>query len=350
LPNIRNIAKLANVSHMTVSRYINKKGYVSLKNAAIIQSVIDQVNYRPNKLAQALNTKKTGNIALIVGDISNPITAKYTKGVEEEALRNNSNLIICNTGFNTVEEARHIVSLIEKKVDGIIIASSGKKSDYIDEIIARRIPLVFITRKPIEYEQDYVVFNDYDCSYVVVKHLIEQGFNRIAIIYRDYEQERHHGRLAAYINAMQDFGIPVDNSLVIPATADVEGGYEAARKIFSMPISKRPRAIYTVVNPQTAGCMSYCIENAICIPEDIAIASFESFDYYDNLIKIPITANILPAVELGNNAAKLLFERINNDNSILPRTVILNCQFVKRDSTLFSNKKSNNNGYDNYDH
>ena len=319
---------------MTVSRYINNKKYVSAKNAAVIQNTIEQLNYRPNKLAQALNARKTGNIALLVGDISNPITAKYTKGVEEEALRNNSNLIICNTGFNPAKEASHIVSLIEKKVDGIIIASSGQKSDYIDEVIARNIPLVFITRKPIEYNQDYVVFNDYDCSYTVVRHLVEQGFRKIAIIYRDYEQERHHGRLAGYINAMQDFNIPIDNSLVIPATADIEGGYEATKKLFSLPPSKRPTAIYTVVNPHTAGCLRYCLNHNIRIPEDVVVASFESFDYYNDLIRIPITANVLPSLELGVNAAKLLFERINSDTPIPSRTVILNCQFIKQASTL----------------
>jgi hypothetical protein len=97
-----------------------------------------------------LNAKKTGNIALVVGDISNPITARYTKGIEEEAFRNNSSLIICNTGFDLAEEARYFVNLIEKRIDGIIIASSGQRYAYIDEVIARKIPLVFITRKPIE--------------------------------------------------------------------------------------------------------------------------------------------------------------------------------------------------------
>jgi len=334
LPNIREIAKIANVSHMTVSRYINKKKYVSAKNAAIIQNVIDQLNYRPNKLAQALNAKKTGNIALLVGDISNPITAKYTKGVEEEALRNNSNLIICNTKFDPVEEARCIVSLIEKKVDGIIIASSGQKSDYIDEIIERKIPLVFITRKPIEYEQDYVVFNDYDCSFTVVSHLIKQGFKRIAIIYRDYEQEKHRGRLAGYLNALRAFHIPIDDALLIPSKANIEGGYTATKKLLSLPASKKPAAIYTVINPFTAGCLNYCINYNIRIPEDIAVASFESFDYYDDLLKIPITANILPSLQLGVNAAKLLFERINSGVPIPTKTVILNCQFVKRISTF----------------
>ena len=340
MSNIRVIAKLANVSHMTVSRYINKKNYVSEKKAIAIQKAIDKLNYRPNKLAQALNANRTGNIALIVGDISNPITAKYTKGVEEEALRNNSNLIICNTKFDTAEEARCIVSLLEKKVDGIILASSGQKSDYIDEIIDRKIPLVFITRKPIKYEQDYVVFDDYNCSFTVVSHLIEQGLKRIAIIYRDYEHEKHHGRLAGYLNALRTFNIPVDNALLIPATADIEGGYKATKKLFSLSASKLPAAIYTVVNPHTAGCLNYCFSHGIRIPEDIAVASFESFDFYDDLLKIPITANILPSLELGISAAKLLFERINTDISLPSRTVILNCQFVKRLSTSHPNKRN----------
>ena len=338
MSNIREIAKIANVSHMTVSRYLNKTKNVSAKKSIVIQSAINQLNYRPNKLAQALNAKKTGNIALLVGDISNPITAKYTKGVEEEAHRNNCNLIICNTRFDAADEARCIISLIEKKIDGIIIASSGQKSNYIDEIIERKIPLVFITRKPIEYEQDYVVFNDYDSSFTVVSYLINQGFDRIAIIYRDYEKEKHRGRLAGYLKALRTFDIPIDDDLLIPATADIEGGYAGTEKLFSLPASKRPTAVYTVINPHTAGCLSYCISNNIRIPEDIAIASFESFDYYDNLFKIPVTANILPTMQLGVNAAKLLFERINSNIPVPVKTVILNCQFVERISTFNQTK------------
>ena len=333
MPNIRDIADLAHVSHTTVSRYINNSGYVSPKTAALIKEAIQQLNYRPNKLAQALNAQVTGNIAMIVGDIANPITAKYTKGVEEVAAQNNSSLIICNTGFDHYKEARYIVSQIEKRVDGIIIASSGKNEEYIQEINARNIPLVFITRKLVGYEGDYVGFNDFDCSYTVVQHLIEKKHKKIAIVCRDYEKESHHGRLAGYTSALRDNQLEVADEWIIPTGANMESGYSAAERLLSLPWERRPTAIYTVVNPQTAGCLLYCIENGIRVPENLAVASFESFDSYDNLIKIPITANILPAAELGVTAAKLLFERIYSKDPISPRDMVLNCKFVIRAST-----------------
>jgi DNA-binding LacI/PurR family transcriptional regulator len=276
-----------------------------------------------------------------VGDISNPITAKYTKGIEEVALKNDSSLIICNTGFRVEEEERSIINLIEKRIDGIILASSGEKSEYIDEVITRGIPLVFITRKPIVYDQDYAVFNDFDCSYTVVKHLIEQKHRRIGIIHRAYEREDHHGRLAGYLCALRDHEVPIIDELIVPTSADVEGGYRVTEKLLALPKRYRPSAIYSVINAHVAGCLNYCFDHKIRIPKDLAVAGFESFDFYDNFMKVPITANILPAMELGRVAAKLLFTRIGAEKPTSTQTVILNCEFVKRDSTsiIFNAKK-----------
>ena len=125
MSTIVEVSRLAGVSRTTVSRYINKSGYVSESTKEKIEKAIKKVNYHPNRLAQSLHTKTSSTVALVVGDISNPITAAYTKAVENVVFSHNCNLIVCNTGFAIDKEISYVNMLVEKQIDGVVIAPSG---------------------------------------------------------------------------------------------------------------------------------------------------------------------------------------------------------------------------------
>ncbi len=310
MPTLEQVAKVAGVSRTTVSRYLNRSGYVGQETAKKIEEAIRKLGYYPNRIARSLVQKKTGNIALVVSDIFNPITAGYSRGVEDEAFIYGYNMVLCNTNFDPEKEKSVIQILLEKQIDGIIIAPCQKEEAYILEIKMRDIPLVFLTRRIPNVEADYVRFDYVRGSFQVVEYLINLGHKRIGIISPPVLLEEKEERIHGYLAALRKYGLKVDPSLIIFDEA-VEGvGYEKAEVFLSMP--NPPTAIFAAVNLFAKDILVYCKGNNVKLPQDLSLASFECFPHYDSIINPRITANEMPAYNLGKAAAKVLFTRINH--------------------------------------
>lgn len=327
----KEVAEMAGVSRATVSRCVNGTGYVGKKARASIEAAIKKLNYRPNLVAQSLNTKTSSNIALIVADISNPITAVYSKSIEEVAFEKNYNLHLCNTGFDLEKEIRYTHMLIDKQVDGVIIAPCGKGDAHLRALAGCGIPLVFLTREMPGIAADYVGFDDMAGGRQATEHLISLGFRRIAAICRDIDRSERESRLDGYLHALERHGIPRRDDLVAHGGADEVFGFAAMAQL--MARSDPPDAVYTATNMQAAGVIRCCKERGLRIPGDVALASFESFSELDVIVDPPLSANVMPVRESAIIAANLLFNRIEGEEG-LPRNVKLAGTFVIRRSSV----------------
>ncbi len=308
MATINQVAKLAGVSRSTVSRYISETGYVSEEARQNIARAVKALNYRPNKVAQSLHTKSSSNIALIISDISNPIAAIYAKGIEEVTFKKNCNLVICNTGFDLEKEVQYVNMLIDKQIDGVIIAPCGKDTNHLKEMIQHNIPIVFFTRRIVGIDTDYVGFDNVDGSFKITEHLLAQRHKRIGAICRDVDYHEKANRLKGYLLALESYKIERQEDLIFYGTANEECGYYGMKQL--MKLENPPTAIYTATNLQAAGVIRYCKEHKIKIPNDIAVAAFESFADLDPIIDPPLTANVMPVHEAAVTAANLLFDRI----------------------------------------
>ena len=332
MSTLKDVAEMAGVSRTTVSRFVNNSGYVSREVEKRIKDAIETLDFRPNRIAQTLNTNNSGNIALVVSDVSNPLTALYLKGVEAVTYNKGYNLIICNTNFDILKEISYIKILIDKQVDGLVLAPATRRTDHIQELIKRGIPLVFITRRVPGISADYAGFANEDGSYRVVDHLISTGHKRVGIICRYYDIDNSTGRLRGYIEALKANNIEYDSEIVYTGGGYEKDGFEGASKFLSL--KNPPTAIYTAVGIQAAGVIRYCNANRIKIPKDIALASFESIGGLDELIVPKITSNIMPVFELGKIAAEMLFSRLEGDATKPFREVKLNGDFIVAESTV----------------
>lgn len=332
MSTIIEVSKLAGVSRTTVSRLINKSGYVSEQARKKIEQAIKEVNYHPNRLAQSLHTKTSSTVALVVGDISNPITAVYTKAIENFVYQNNYNLIVCNTGFDIEKEIAYVNMLVEKQVDGIILAPGGdEKTEHLKLLQIRHIPFVFLTRKILGINADYVHFDNVQGSYQVVDHLISLGHRNIGAIVRRVDYSEQANRLKGYRLALQKHGIAYKESNIRYDIANEQGGYDDMAEL--MELQDTPTAVYTATNVQAAGVIRYCREFNLKIPRDIAIGSFESFSDFDPMMNPQLTANIMPVDELGAVSAELLFRRIGGDTGTY-KEVSLTGSLVIRESSV----------------
>lgn len=307
IPTLQEVAVIAGVSRMTVSRYINGTGYVSEESRLKIQQAVNHLQYRPNRIARSLTTGTTKNIALILSDISNPLYTLIIKGVETLAFEQGYNVIICNTGYSLEREKEYVHTLVDKLVDGIIIAPSCLGNDHLKEVKNKNIPLIFVARKDEGIAADCVTFDNFIGSYQLVQHLTALGHKRIGIICR--EVDLHNERLAGYQKALADAGIPFDESLMQTSTVvDELVGYDCARSLLAQ--RRPPTAIFATVNKFAGGTLLYCRHNHIEIPRRLALVSFDSFAEVDYLIVPQLTCNVIPAFELGRKAAELLLARI----------------------------------------
>ena len=121
MSTISDVAKLAGVSTMTVSRVVNNSGYVSAATRKRVERAIAEVGYVPNALARQLRSKRTKTIALVVSDISNPFFTTIARGVEDAASARGFAVMFCNTDESEDEEARYLRLLIERQVDGVLL-------------------------------------------------------------------------------------------------------------------------------------------------------------------------------------------------------------------------------------
>ncbi len=320
MATINDVAKLAGVSVATVSRLINDSAYVNKDTSEKIYAAIKELNYRPNRIAQTLNTKKSLNIAMIVNDISNPITATYVKGVETVSSQYNYNFILCCTNFDIDKEKKSVESLVEKQVDGIIISPCGASEEHVKEAFDAGVPIVFITRRLSGVDADYIKFDDYDGGLQLTKHLVDCGYTDIYAIGRDIYDTNYNNRLLGFREVTTAAGLKCGSSCCYFADASMESGYNAM-KAYVETKGKIPEAVYATTSMIAAGVIKFCRENNIVIPDDMGLVSFESFMEFNSIIDPLITYYDIPIFKLGTTAAEMLFDRIHRKD--MPKRIIL---------------------------
>ncbi len=306
------VARAAGVSKTTVSRYINESGYIGEEARQRIDRAVRELNYYPNRLAQSLNGKSTGNVALVIANMANPLIGEYGEGVEDCLFDHGYNTLICNTKFRLDREVAYVQMLLSKRIDGIIIAPCGDDNAHILEIDRLRIPMVFLTRKVDGVEVDYVRLGNETGSSNVVKHLISIGHRRIAMICRTVDRFSTTGRFTGYKAALDSAGLELDDSLVVFGETSQRFGYESTEYFLSL--SNPPTAVYCAVNIQAAGVIDYCRKHQIAIPSQLALAAFESFAELDTVVSPQLTSNDMPLHHVGVTAAQRLLKRIEGSD------------------------------------
>lgn len=310
MATISDVAKKAGVSVATVSRLLNGTAYVNQDTSDKINKAIKELNYRTNRIAQTLYTKKSLNIAMVVNDISNPITATYVKGVESVSEEYNYNFILCCTNFELEKEKKYISSLVEKQIDGIIISPCGSSNEHIKEAVAADVPIVFITRRLHEIDADFIKFDDIDGGFQLTEHLVACGYKEIFAIGRDVYDVNHKNRLQGYFEVLSNAGLPVNDDYCYFGNASMQSGYEAMT-CFVDKYSRVPQAVYATTSMIAAGVIQYCKDHSILIPQDMGLVSFESFMDFNGIIEPEITYYDIPIFKLGTVAAEVLFDKIN---------------------------------------
>lgn len=329
---IGDVASMAGVSTMTVSRYINKSGYVGEKTGKRIEQAIAQLRYRPNQLARSLQTNTTANIAVILGNMSSYSSGEVLKGVESVTFGRAYNILVGNTAFNAERERQYLDILLRKQIDGILLAPTLGKGNELHELCERGVPLAFLFREIPDINVDIVRFDVEHDSYRLVHHLLALGHKRIALLCRKVDMLHGAPHATGYTTALERAGIAVDTALQQSVeNASVLDGVQRMEAFFALP--DPPTAIFATTNLLAGGVLSFCRDHRVRIPEDLMLVSSDSFGELAPLIHPTVTHVELPMQALGRSAAELLLQRIHSVEPVPTQRILMQGQLVVGEST-----------------
>ncbi len=342
---LSDIAATLGIAPMTVSRVVNRNGYVSDETREKVLHAVKTMNYRPNGVARSLKRQRTETVGLVLGDISNPYSAELANAVRERLWSSGYNLFICISEQSATEDITAFESLVDHNVDGIIVAtrSNEEGDDRLRDIVDSQMPVVVIGRD-FQYDGvDYVSADNMTGGFEATQHLIDLGHQRIGFIGADIKNRGSLKRLQGYLNALKAHDIEVDERLVTgrkEATSDVPGystermGYEGMKRLLSLP--SRPTAVFARNDFTAVGAMTAIKEAGLSIPKDVAIVGFDDIPMATHTSP-PLTTVRQPMRQQGQIAAEMLLRRIGEDEISKRSERILNCELIIRQSTVSLN-------------
>lgn len=312
MKTIKDVAKLAGVSTATVSYVINGSRFVSQPLVMRVNEAVKQLNYRPSGVAKSLKLKKTFTIGVVVSDIRNPFFAAVVTGIRDYCYkyRNRYGLILGDSYENPKRATDNINLLMEKQVDGFVIAPIGTDPEEIDSVRASNVPFVLINRIFPSADDPSVIVDNEEGSYRITKHLLELGHRSVGMICGPKAFYTTQRRLKGYVRAFKELRIPVKKNLISYSKLDINECYKKTCDLLMQ--HDRPTAIFATNNVLLTGTLWALRERKMRIPQEMSLVAF-SFDDtpWPLILDPPLTIMSQPTFRIGWEAAKMLFALMN---------------------------------------
>lgn len=327
---IKDVAKLANVSIATVSRVINDNYIVSEDLKDRVYAAIDSLNYVPNSIARSLKNDHTLTIGLIVSDISNNFFTLLARSAEDIIMNKGYNLIVCSTDDNMEKEASYLKLLLEKKVDGIILNTTGKNDELITSI-SKHTPIGLCSRKIMspEFIGDFAEADNINGAYVLTKHLLELGHTDIAVVNGQVDISNSIERYSGFVKAMEEKGIsiPEDYKYHYHGNYNKPHSGEDAMEYF-LSLDTPPSAVITMNNELALGVIRFSMKNKLSIPDDFSLCSFGKIANSELMMIQPSYVTLDP-ISMGTRLAEMVIERISTKARIPNREIRYSTSLIK---------------------
>jgi LacI family transcriptional regulator len=327
---MRDVALKAGVSIKTVSRVVNDSGEISDATRQRVLAAIDELGYRPSRLARALVTQRSHTVGLLVADIINPFFPEVARGVLDAAQTEGYNVFLCNTDGDPEQELHLLHSLADHAVDGIIIYPSYESGDYLRRFAAHYRPLVVINHYFEQPGVSPVMVDHQRGAKLAVEYLIGQGHLAIGMLsgVRNPSLGRVR-RIQGFKEALSEHGLPVVEEWIVanqePSFAD---GYASARQL----LSQYPQitAIFAYNDLLALGAIRACNDMGRRVPTDCAIVGFDDIPWAATSIPTLTTVRV-DKYNLGYQAMIRLLEMLEQPELSFP-SICLDVELIIRES------------------
>ncbi len=335
-PTISEVAAAAGVGRSTAARTLGGYGYVSPELRERVLAAAEQIGYRTNALARSMSTGVTHTLGVIVADIGNPFFAGVVRGISDTSRERGFDTIVLSTHEDLGEEIAAMNVLIDKRVDGVIVASAAvQRADvaHINAAIEHGIPVVLVDREVSHLDLDAVVIDNRAAAREAVDSLIQAGHTRIGFVWGPSTDTRpttrrdlldaaaknlwtDGERLRGYLDALDDAGIRFDPELVMVGDKTESRAVDEVARMLALP--DRPTAVFCSETDAMTGTLRAVRAAGLAYPADISLIGFDDSSWAA-VMDPPLTMIEQPMHELGEQAAATLLTLV--DGGSTPRSL-----------------------------
>jgi LacI family transcriptional regulator len=327
---IKDISQITGFSPMTVSRVINNEKYVRKETRDTVVRAIEKYGYEPNYLARSLKTRRSRIIGLIIGEIENPYYSRLAKGVIDTAERFDYNVVVCNSKYSPERGEKYLNMLIQRGVDGLIIATIDFSLDLVRVVKKKHIPFVLVTRRMDDpQDTNYIIADDYHGGRLAAEHLVRLGHRKIYFL-RTAEVFGAVERVRAFRDVLKENGIHFDENFMSPIVTNAEESYAVTRDFL-----KRRHGFTAIIAANdfiAIGAMEAIFEENLSIPNDMSLIGYDNLKI-TSILKVPLTTVDQPKLTFGRLSAERLIDMIRDpERHRNPQKLIIQPKLVVRES------------------
>ena len=333
---LNDIAASLGVSKALVSMVLNnqgdKNGISKLTQEKVWQKA-KELNYVPNHIARGLRLGKSMTIGLIVPDIANIFFSRMARIIEDMTNKSGYNLIISSSDENIERELHLIRKFTERQVDGLILATTLSDKNEIQQLRDEGFPLVLIDRNLSTGDVDYIGVDNVEGSFKAVRHLIDQGYRKIALLKPGPSHLNNlRDREAGYRKALKKSGVKIIENL-IRAIPFNNLDQECDNQIADL-LDEGIDAIFTTNNRLAIKTLQFARKNNIVIPDQLALVTFDDLDLFE-MGHPSVTAVAQPVEQMAELAAQRLLDKLlRSRNEKRGESLLLSTLFIPRDSSI----------------
>lgn len=333
---ITDIANELKTTPATVSRALNDHPSISLKRKKLIRETAARLKYQRNKIASSLRLGQSGLIGVIIPSAEINFFGSVVHGIESVANKNGYNVIIYQSNESGEHEAKGIETFLSARVDGILVSIAKDTTVYSHFLAAKAsgIPIVFFDRANDDLGIHSVVIDDYQGAFLATRHLVEQGYKRIAHISGPSHLKIFNDRLKGYMGALRASDMRIDFDLIYQGDVSIEAGRKGIRQFLGT--TDPPDALFAVEDYTALGAMKELKDHEIRIPEEFGVIGFANESFGEHITPTLSTIE-QQTVEMGKASFQLLMELMSNHSGTgvtADAKIVLEPLPVFRSSTL----------------
>lgn len=332
---IKDVARAAGVSATTVSHVLNDVSYarVSPETRDKVKAAAAELGYGPNRLAQALRSRRSGVLGLVSEDVATtPHAGRMILGADQAARARGYTLMLINTSGSADPDLREsdVESLLERQVDGILYATMYHRRLQPPANLGK-VPAVLVDAATADGGYPAVVPDEYGGAAAAVEALLAAGHTRIGFLNNTEDVPSTHLRLQGFRETLTRAGLDGDSAPVVTASSDADGGYAAAGRILDG--GNPPSGLFCYNDRMAMGAYRAAAERGLAIPADLSIVGFDDQELIAANLHPGLTTVALPHYAMGAWAADRLIDAIEDGPTApVPEPVLLECPLVSRGS------------------
>ncbi len=327
--NISEFAAYAGVSKSAVSRYFNK-GYLSEDKKELIEKAIEKTGYSPSFSAQAVKTRVTKLVGVILPKLSSESCARITEGISQILSECGYQILLVNTANDYKKEIEYLELFRQNRVDGVIFLGTIFTQMHRNVLNKMRIPVVIVGQ---EYKGfNSVCHDDYGAASTLTRLMLEKGGRIPGFIgVTDEDKAAGEDRHKGFLQAISEYGLTLETENTAFGEFNIDAGYRGARKLLSHAEGKRPDFIFCATDNIAAGAIAYCRDEGIEIPKELMICGVGD-SKIATVTAVSLTSARLHYKTAGMEAAQMLLNAIGRESKV-PKILRLDYEIMEREST-----------------